>query len=124
MKRNHRTGRVSEEIKKIISNMIINGIKDPRVSRLTSITDVEVSNDLSYAKVYVSVLGTEKEKKETLEALESASGFIRKEVGSKIKVRHVPEFIFKEDNSLDYSQHISKLIHDIEKDRDKNDDEE
>lgn len=123
MKRNHRTGRVSEEIKKIVSNMIINGIKDPRVSRLASVTDVEVSNDLSYAKVFISVLGTEKEKRETLEALESAAGFIRKEVASKIKVRHVPEFIFKEDTSLDYSQHISKLIKDIEKDRDKNNDE-
>ena len=112
-------GGTFEEIKKIISTMIIHGIKDPRVSRLASITAVEVTKDLSYAKVYVSVLGTEKEKQDTLEALESAAGFIRTEVASKIKVRHVPEFIFKADNSLDYSLHISQIIHDIEKDREK-----
>lgn len=107
--------RISEEIKKIISELIINGIKDPRISNMTSITAVEVTRDLSFAKIYVSVLGNEKEKGDTLEGLQSAKGFIRKEIGNKIDIRHVPEPIFYLDESIEQGIYMSKLIDDVNK---------
>ncbi|MCG8485356.1 MAG: 30S ribosome-binding factor RbfA [Clostridia bacterium] len=116
MGKNFRSHRVAEEIKKVLSMMLINELKDPRISSMVSVTQVEVTDDFSFAKVYLSVLGSEEEKENTLLALKSAAGFIRKEVGKKIKMRRIPEFIFKIDHSLDYSLHISKIIDEIGKD--------
>ncbi|MCK9443613.1 MAG: 30S ribosome-binding factor RbfA [Tissierellaceae bacterium] len=107
--------RISEEVKKIVSELIINGIKDPRISNMTSITAVEVTRDLSFAKIYVSVLGNEKEKEDTLEGLQSAKGFIRKEIGNKIDIRYVPEPIFYLDESIEQGIYMSKLIDDVNK---------
>ena len=98
MASNNRTRRIAEEIRKIVSTMLINGIKDPRINSLVSVTDVEVTSDLSYAYVYVSILGGDEES--TLEGLKSACGYIRREVGKSIKIRHTPEIIFKIDDSL------------------------
>ena len=86
MASNNRTRRIAEEIRKIVSTMLINGIKDPRINSLVSVTDVEVTSDLSYAYVYVSILGGDEES--TLEGLKSACGYIRREVGKSIKIRH------------------------------------
>ena len=116
MARNIRSHRVAEEIKKVISMMLISELKDPRISSMVSVTQVEVTDDFSFAKVYLSVFGSDEEKENTLLALKSAAGFVRKEVGKKIKMRRIPEFIFKIDNSLDYSMHITKIINDIGKD--------
>ncbi|MFA5575848.1 MAG: 30S ribosome-binding factor RbfA [Tissierellaceae bacterium] len=107
--------RISEEIKKLVSELILNGIKDPRISTMTSITDVEVTRDLRFAKIYVSVLGNAEEKEDTLEGLQSAKGFIRKEIGSKIDLRYVPEPMFYLDESIEQGIYMSKLIDNVNK---------
>ena len=108
MASNNRTRRIAEEIRKIVSTMLINGIKDPRINSLVSVTDVEVTNDLSYAYIYVSILGGDEES--TLDGLKSACGYIRREVGKNIKIRHTPEIIFKIDDSLLKGMYMDELI--------------
>ena len=108
MASNNRTRRIAEEIRKIVSTMLINGIKDPRINSLVSITDVEVTSDLSYAYIYVSILGGDEES--TLDGLKSACGYIRREVGKNIKIRHTPEIIFKIDDSLLKGMYMDELI--------------
>lgn len=108
MASNNRTRRIAEEIRKIVSTMLINGIKDPRINSLVSVTDVEVTSDLSYAYVYISILGGDEES--TLEGLKSACGYIRREVGKNIKIRHIPEIIFKKDDSLLKGMYMDELI--------------
>lgn len=108
MASNNRTRRIAEEIRKIVSTMLINGIKDPRINSLVSVTDVEVTSDLSYAYIYVSVLGGDEES--TLDGLKSACGYIRREVGKNIKIRHTPEIIFKIDDSLLKGMYMDELI--------------
>ena len=103
-----RTRRIAEEIRKIVSTMLINGIKDPRINSLVSVTDVEVTSDLSYAYIYVSILGGDEES--TLDGLKSACGYIRREVGKNIKIRHTPEIIFKIDDSLLKGMYMDELI--------------
>lgn len=108
MASNNRTRRIAEEIRKIVSTMLINGIKDPRINSLVSVTDVEVTRDLSYAYIYVSILGGDEES--TLDGLKSACGYIRREVGKNIKIRHTPEIIFKIDDSLLKGMYMDELI--------------
>ena len=108
MASNNRTRRIAEEIRKIVSTMLISGIKDPRINSLVSVTDVEVTSDLSYAYVYISILGGDEES--TLEGLKSACGYIRREVGKNIKIRHIPEIIFKIDDSLIKGMYMDELI--------------
>lgn len=103
-----RIKRISEEVKKEISKMIINGIKDPRVTSMVSVTDVEVTNDLRYAFVYISVWGGDEQ--ETLKGLNSARGFMRREVGKAVKLRYVPEILFKIDDSIDRGMYMDELI--------------
>ncbi|MGO1367934.1 MAG: 30S ribosome-binding factor RbfA [Senegalia sp. (in: firmicutes)] len=117
-----RTARISEEIKKIVSSMILKELKDPRIATMTTITEVEATNDLRYAKIFVSVLGSERERKDTLEALKSATGFIRKEIGKKMKLRYIPEPIFYTDKSIENGIYISKLIDSIKEDENKDED--
>jgi len=110
-----RVERISEEIKKEISRIIRDEVKDPRIAQMTSITQVEVTRDLRYAKVYVSVLGSAEQKNDTMEGLNSASGYIRKQLGRQIKIRYIPELQFVLDNSIEYSIEISKKINEIKK---------
>lgn len=109
----HRSERVAEEIKREISMIIRDDVKDPRISDMLSIVKVDASRDLSYAKVYVSVLGSDEEKEETIEGLKSASGFIRKELAAILQLRYVPELTFILDSSIEYSVHISKKIDEL-----------
>ena len=115
----HRQGRLSEEIKKSISNFLINGAKDPRLnSRIITITGVEVTNDGSYATVFVSPLCLADENKievheAVLAGLAKAKGAIRSQVSRDIMLRHTPELIFKLDSSQDYGAHIDSLIEEI-----------
>lgn len=115
----HRQGRLSEEIKKSISNFLINGAKDPRLnSRIITITGVDVTNDGSYATVFVSPLTlADEDKAEVYEAvlagLAKAKGAIRSQVSRDIMLRHTPELIFKLDSSQDYGAHIDSLIEEI-----------
>ncbi len=121
MAKGHRQGRMGEEIRKIISDLLFKGLKDPRLSAMISITAVEVTSDGSYATVYLSVLGMDPDKEkaaaqqqDTLDALASAKGFIRKEIGRQIKLRHVPDLIFKIDKSLEYGRHIEEIISELD----------
>lgn len=111
-----RTSRLNEEVKRIVGEIIQNELKDPRIPMLTSVTGVEVTKDLRYAKVYISVFGNEEEKAKCLEGLKSAAGFIRKEIGNKIKARYTPEIIFELDKSIEYGMHISKVLQEMKKD--------
>jgi ribosome-binding factor A len=106
----NRIRRVAEQIKKDVSAIIASEIKDPRVAGLTSITDVELTKDLRYASIYVSIFGTEAEKEETLQTLIRASGFIRSEIGRRIRLRYTPEISFYLDSSLEYGAHIERVI--------------
>lgn len=110
----NRIRRISEEVKKAISVMLINGIKDPRITSMISVTDVEVTNDLRYAFVYISILGGDKE--ESLEGLNSARGYIRREVGRQVKLRYAPEIIFKIDDSIERGMYMDELIKIVNKD--------
>ncbi|HPD00249.1 MAG TPA: 30S ribosome-binding factor RbfA [Acetivibrio sp.] len=105
-----RIARISEEIKREISNIIQNELKDPRLSTLISITYVNVTKDLRYAKVYVSILGNDEEKNSSLEGLRSAAGFIRREIGHRVQLRYTPEIHFELDNSIEKGAYITKLI--------------
>ncbi|MCI5697787.1 MAG: 30S ribosome-binding factor RbfA [Clostridiales bacterium] len=116
MGKGHRQGRLGEEIRKIISQMLLKEIKDPRLSPMVSITDVTVTKDGSYATCFVSFFtnaeGDDKEKQENevIAGLESAKGLIKKEIGNEIRLRHVPELIFKMDKSLEYGRHMDEVI--------------
>ena len=105
-----RTDRVNGLLREEISQMVAVELRDPRLSSIVSITHVETAADLRRAKVFVSVLGSKQEKKLTLEALESAAGFLNKELRHKIHLRHIPEFIFVLDESIEKSEHIYRLI--------------
>ncbi len=105
-----RTKRLAEEIKKIVSDLIRNEIKDPRVSSMTSIIEVDVTRDLRYVNIFVSVLGSKEEKEETMEGLTRASGFVRREIGKNIKARYTPEVIFKLDESIERGIYMSNVI--------------
>jgi len=110
-----RITRISEEVKKEISNIIQNEIKDPRLPSLVSIIACNVTKDLSHAKVFISVLGNEEEKKNAIMALKSASGFIRRELGHRVKLRATPEIHFELDTSIEHGMYINKLLDEAKK---------
>lgn len=108
---NYRGGRINEEVRREISIIIRDEIKDPRMKSMVSITSVKVSKDLRYAKVFVSIFGkNEEEKDETFAALKSSSGYIRREIGQRINLRNTPQILFELDDSITYSMKIDKLI--------------
>ncbi|MBR6424966.1 MAG: 30S ribosome-binding factor RbfA [Oscillospiraceae bacterium] len=104
----NRTLRINEEIQKVLSEDI-RTLKDPRVQGLISVTEVEATGDLRYAKVYISVLEKERSK-EVLKGLKSASGFLRRSLGTKLQLRYTPELIFVEDNSIERGAHIFDIL--------------
>lgn len=108
---NYRGGRINEEVKREISTIIRNEIKDPRLTAMVSVTDVKVTKDLRYAKVFVSIFGKDdEEKNNTFIALKNASGYIRREIGQRINLRYNPQIIFEIDDSINYGMHIEELI--------------
>ena len=111
-----RTGRMAEELKKEIMEIIQNHLKDPRVDGLVSVTEVQVSNDLSYAKVYVTKYGSAWAQSEALKALNDSKGFIRKELSKRFKTRTVPELSFVADESLQYGAKIEAILQEIKND--------
>lgn len=110
-----RVKRLAEEIKKVVSDLIRNELRDPRISSMTSITDIDLTRDLRYVNIYVSILGDDKEKEETMEGLTRASGFIRREIGRKIKARYTPEVIFKLDESIERGIYMYNVITEVNK---------
>jgi len=114
----NRVRRVAEQIKKDIGGIINYEIKDPGVANLTSVTDVSLSKDLRHAAVYVSIYGSDAEKEETLQALNRAAGFIRSEIGKRIRLRHTPEINFRLDNSIEYGAYIESVIKSLKEEDD------
>ena len=110
---NKRINRISEEVKRTISNIVQNELKDPRIPSITSISHVEVTNDLSFAKVYVSVLGNDFGRDEAVEGLNSAKGYIKKELSKRVKLRAMPELIFIKDDSIERALELDKLIDEV-----------
>lgn len=105
-----RLGRIGQEIKKTLSVAIQYKLKDPRVQQMTSITGVKLSPDLSYCDVFVSVLGQEWDKKQALEGLESAKGFLKNEIAQGVEIRQIPELRFHIDNSIEHGLYMDQLI--------------
>jgi ribosome-binding factor A len=121
----HRANRVGEQMKKELGDIISRKIKDPRIGFVT-VTDVEVTGDLQQAKVYISVLGDEEQRENTLKGLAKAKGFIRTEIGQRIRLRKTPEITFEFDESVDYGNRIENLLHQLhhdEKPLEKNEEE-
>ncbi|MGE0132890.1 MAG: 30S ribosome-binding factor RbfA [Blastocatellales bacterium] len=108
----YRSHRLAEELKNEISVIIAQEVKDPRVGFAT-VTEVEVSPDLRYARVLVSVLGSPQEKQETFEALARATGYIRRLVGARIRLRHTPELSFAYDDSIEHGDKMMRLFDEI-----------
>lgn len=106
--------RINGEVQRELSN-IIRELKDPRVGIMTSVTAVEVTPDLKYCKAYISVLGDDETKAETLAGLKSAAGFIRRELARMVNLRNTPEIKFIMDESIEYGMRMSKLIDDVRK---------
>ncbi|MBD2500096.1 30S ribosome-binding factor RbfA [Anabaena azotica] len=118
MATNRRVSRVAELIKREVSQMLINGIKDDRVGTgMVSVTDVDVSGDLQHAKIYVSIYGTEEAKAETMAGLKSATGFVRSELGARVRLRRTPEVIFIEDRSIERGTKVLSLLNRLENER-------
>ncbi|KSU62556.1 ribosome-binding factor A [[Bacillus] enclensis] len=109
----HRANRVGEQMKKELSDIIGRKIKDPRIGFVT-VTDVQVSGDLQQAKVYITVLGGEDQRENTLKGLAKAKGFIRSEVGQRVRLRKTPEIIFEFDESIEYGNHIETLLRKVQ----------
>lgn len=110
-----RAYRVAEEIKREVSDIIRNDVKDPRVKGMISVTGVDATRDISHAKVFVSIFGSDEEQQDTLAALEKAAGFIRSEIGKRIRLRHTPELSFQLDRSISYGAHINDVLRKIER---------
>ena len=104
-----RVEKLQELIKQETSKMLLTDIKDSRIGFVT-VKGVEMTGDLREAKIYVSIMGNDEQIKSSLEGLNSALGFIRREIGRRIKIRFTPEISFALDKSLDYSEHIQKLL--------------
>ncbi|MCM3739005.1 30S ribosome-binding factor RbfA [Oceanobacillus luteolus] len=109
-----RANRVAEQMKKELGEILTAKIKDPRVGFVT-VTDVEVTGDLQQATIYISVLGTDKEKQETLLGLTKAKGFIRSEIGKRIRLRKTPELLFEFDEAYEYGNRIETILRDLNK---------
>ncbi len=106
----HRIERVNSLIRQEISELLQHQAKDPRFGSFIAVTEVSTSSDLRYAKIFVSHIGSEEEKKETLKALAAASGFFRNELARRLRMRRIPELSFEWDESIERGDHLLQLI--------------
>ena len=117
---NNRLARTNDDIQRVLSELLRN-VKDPRVQQgMISVTRVETTGDLRYAKVWLSVYGM-KDEKEFKRGLKSASGWLRKELASSMNLRYTPELVFELDHSIEYGAHINELISSLDIRQDEND---
>ena len=116
MGKSYRTDKSAEDIKYALVEILRN-IKDPRVSQLLSIVHLDLAGDLSQVKVYVSALEGNEKTQESVKGLRSAAGYVRRELGARVKLRQTPEVIFIADNSIEQSAHINSIIHKLNKDK-------
>jgi len=109
----HRIEQVNSLIRQEISQLLQRQVKDPRLGNFIAVTEVSTSADLKYAKVFVSHMGGEEEKQETLSILASASGFFRRELAKRLKLRYTPELTFQWDDSIERGNHLLQLIDEV-----------
>ena len=109
---NNRIGRIDEEYRKELSQIISYDLKNPNVTGMISVTKVKVTTDLKYAKIYVSILNS-KNIKETMDGLKKSSGFIRSELAKRINLRNTPELIYEIDDSIEYGAKIDSILKEI-----------
>lgn len=107
-----RIDKINTEVMRELSN-IIRDLKDSRIPVMTSVVAVHVTNDLRYAKAYISVMGDDATKKKAMDGLNSAAGFVRREIGRRVNLRYAPEFVFELDNSIEHGSHIDQLLKNI-----------
>jgi ribosome-binding factor A len=107
-----RTERLGEEIREEVAQLIAGELKDPRIGFVT-VTRVAVTPDLRTARIFVGVLGTEKQRQTTLAGLKQASGFLRRTLGQSLRLRHTPELVFQYDEGLDASDRVARLLDEI-----------
>jgi ribosome-binding factor A len=118
MATSRRVSRVAELIKREVSQMLLNGIKDDRVGTgMVSVTDVDVSGDLQHAKVFVSIYGSDEAREQTMAGLKSATGYVRSELGHRIRLRRTPEVLFVEDRSLERGTRMITLLNQLSQER-------
>ena len=115
--------RINMEVQRELSQIIRSEIKDPRIHPLTSVVAVEVTPDLKYCKAYISVLGDDKAKEDTIAGLRSAEGYVRRLLAKNVNLRNTPEIQFVLDQSIEYGVTMSKLIDDVNRDIHEKDDE-
>ena len=114
MKKNSiKNTRINGEVQRALAEIIRGGIKDPRISSLTSVVSVEVSPDLKTCKAWISVLGDEEAQKNTLEGLKSAAGYIKNQLAKEVNLRNTPEITFIMDQSIAYGVNMSRLIDEV-----------
>jgi ribosome-binding factor A len=113
-----RSERIADLVRKEISEMLFRTIKDPRIGFVT-ITRVTVTEDCRSAKIYYSVVGSLDERKQSMEGLNSAKGYIRRELGHRMKLKYTPEIVFQFDPSIEYAVHMGELIHQLQEERGK-----
>ncbi len=118
-----RSEKVADLIQKEVSQMLLRSIKDPRIGFVT-ITKVTVSEDCRFARVYFSVAGTLAERESSEEGLNSAKGYVRKELGRRLRLRYTPEIVFQFDPSIEYAIHMEEVIRDIHRGKEPNGEEE
>jgi ribosome-binding factor A len=117
-----RSDKIADLIQKEISQMLMRSLKDPRIGFVT-ITKVTVSEDCRMAKIYFSVTGSSDERERSTEGLNSAKGYVRKELGRRIRMKYIPEITFQFDPSIEYAIHIGEVIERIRKEREEKKDE-
>jgi len=113
-----RTERVNNLIRQEISELLQRQVKDPRLGSFVAVTEVSTSPDLRHAKIFISRIGSQEEKQETLSVLASASGFLRKELARRLRLRRIPELSFQWDDSIERGAHLLQLIDQITPDKD------
>jgi ribosome-binding factor A len=118
MATSRRVSRVAELIRREVSQLLLNGIKDDRVGAgMVSVTDVDVAGDLQHAKIFVSIYGTDEARSETMAGLKSATPYVRSELGQRIRLRRTPEVIFLEDRSIERGNRVLSLLNQLKQDR-------
>jgi ribosome-binding factor A len=114
----NRIVRLNSLLKEVISEVIHRDVRNPHVNQFVSVTDVDITNDLQHAKVFISVIGTPKEKEETIKALQSAAGFIAIQASKKVVMRYFPALTFKLDTTVEQQMRIDSLLNQIKEEQD------
>jgi ribosome-binding factor A len=118
MANDRRVSRVAEAIRREVSQMILSDIKDDRVGAgMVSVTAVDVAGDLQHTKIFVSIYGSDEARAETMEGLKSVTGYVRSELGKRVRLRRTPTVLFVEDKSFDRATHVISLINKLSQNR-------